>query len=333
MPKELDLNTHFPAEWDEQEAIIIGFPSHAALWSGNLLLEAQKEVAALCNTLCEAQKCYVLVANEAAESMAKSLLSDNVEIIAFNFGDIWFRDISPIFRNKLKGVRFKHNGWGEKYLYPFDDCAASRLQNLFDLDCDAFDFVLEGGALDHNGDGAILTTKQCILNKNRNAWGQDEAEKKLLSVFNARKVYWLEHGLAYDHTDGHIDNAARFVASDKVLFQHSNGSDDPNTNIYTSHQNELLVQGLNAISIPSPGLIRGPQSEVMPASHLNFVITNDKVVFPNYLKYRFADKSCVDATAESLKELFPDREIVTLASNALLTGGGSFHCISQHIPV
>ncbi len=323
----------FPAEWAAQQAVVVGFPSHQALWLGSLLSEAQQEVAALCNLLAETQTCYVLVANHETELIAKKMLSGETKIIRFNFGDIWFRDIAPIFKNPSKAMRFKHNGWGGKYIYQYDDSAAERLASLFNLECQAFDFVLEGGALEHNGEGAILTTRQCLLNQNRNAWNLNTAETQLKNAFNASHIYWLDKGLAYDHTDGHIDNIARFVNTKKVLCQHATGNDDPNANVYARQQREIIQQGLEVISIPSPGLIKDPDCDVMPASHLNFVISNERVIFPNYLKYSFAEQRCVAETKEILSELFGKREIVTLPANAILTGGGSFHCISQHIPL
>lgn len=321
-----------PAEWENQHAIIVGFPSHQVLWPGCLLAEAQSEVATLANVLAETQACYVLVANKEAAASAKRLLTHQARIVLFDFGDIWFRDIAPIFFNPNQCVRFKHNGWGGKYLYPHDDTAAERLSNHFNCDAKAFDFILEGGALEHNGAGAILTTRQCILNKNRNAWSQAQAEALLMSAFNAQAVYWLDDGLAYDHTDGHIDNAARFVDKELILCQHANGLDDPNAKLFQAYPEALTRQGLEYMTIPSPGLIKDADNDIVPASHLNFVIANELLVFPNYLKYSHADKKSVDETKARLSALFPDKQVLTLPSNALLTGGGSFHCISQHIP-
>ncbi|MBX2808856.1 MAG: agmatine deiminase family protein [Cellvibrionaceae bacterium] len=321
-----------PAEWAPQQAMIIGFPSHPDLWPGHLLVDAQCEVAALCNILAEAQTCYVLVANQAAQLAAKRLLSHQAIIMMFNFGDIWFRDIAPIFKNARQALRFRHNGWGKKYCYRYDNCAAERLAAYFNLDAQAFDFVLEGGALEHNGDGAILTSRQCLLNKNRNAWSQACAEKHLTHAFNSTRIYWLDQGLAFDHTDGHIDNIARFIKADTVVCQDANGQDNPNTALYQKHQYDLLAQGLEVVTLPSPGLIKDAAGNIMPASHLNFIISNECVIFPHYLKNHLADKKYVDATEEILRDLFPDRDVMCLASNALLTGGGSFHCISQQIP-
>lgn len=321
-----------PAEWADQEAIIVGFPSHPDLWPGSLLTQAQQEVAALCNHLAETQRCYVLVANKTSRHIAERLLTQQAHIIDFRFGDIWFRDIAPIFKNPDQALRFTHNGWGGKYLYKYDDCAAARLAKYFNVDTQVFDYVLEGGALEHNGNGAILTTRQCLLNANRNGWTQADAETQLKQTFNATDIFWLTEGLAFDHTDGHIDNSARFVNAHTVLCQQATGNDDPNAERYKRHVEEVKDQGLTPITIPSPGCIRDTQGNVMPASHLNFVIGNQRVIFPHYLTHTKASRRSIDATKERLGDLFPHREIMSSASHALLTGGGSFHCISQHIP-
>ncbi len=324
--------TYIPAEWAPQQAMIIGFPSHSTLWPDNLLLEAQQEVAALCNCLAETQHCYVLAANKTALATARRLITEHATIIAFNFGDIWFRDIAPIFKNPQQAIRFQHNGWGGKYLYPYDDCAAARLCEYFKISAQSFDIVLEGGALEHNGTGAILTTRQCLLNTNRNQWNIIEAESHLKKIFHAHTIYWLDAGLAFDHTDGHIDNTARFVGADTVICQQANGRDDLNRALYKKQAQDLLEQSLKVITVPSPGLIRDVNNHIMPASHLNFIISNKLIIFPHYLKDNSANKQCVGATKEILADIFNDREIISLPSNAILTGGGSFHCISQHIP-
>jgi len=323
---------YVPAEWAKQEAVMVGFPSHQSLWEGSLLQEARQEVANLCNALSEVQPCYVVVANAETQALAQKMLSSRATIIRLDFGDIWLRDIAPIFKSPKQALRFVHNGWGGKYLYPFDDSFAERVADALEVDTQFHDFILEGGALEHNGVGAILTTKQCLLHVNRNRWQQGEAQEHLLQAFNAERVYWLNEGLAFDHTDGHIDNAARFVNTDTVLCHRSQGVDDPNAKLYLEHSVELCDQGLKLETVVSPGLIKDASGEVMPASHLNFVLANDLLIFPNYLKYRFANKACVDEAKEKLAHLYPSREVLSFPSNAILTGGGSFHCISQHIP-
>src|SRR5690606_23037926 len=141
-------------------------------------------------------------------------LGTTAEVIPARFGDIWLRDTGPIFMTGDQCLRFATNGWGGKYLYEFDDEVGDTVAEISGATITRHHFVLEGGALDHNGEGAILSTRQCLLNKNRNNWQQDEAEKALTQAFNASRIYWLDDGLLYDHTDGHVDNLARFVNRD-----------------------------------------------------------------------------------------------------------------------
>lgn len=321
-----------PAEWCKQSAIIIGFPSHQNLWPGNLLASARHEVANLCNAIASSQTCYLMVANQKSRSAANKLVSRDVNIIVFDFGDIWFRDIAPIFIGASNAVRFRHNGWGKKYCYQHDDTVAERLSGQLKLNTKSFPFVLEGGALEHNGSGSILTTRQCLLNINRNAWTEAKAELELKNAFSAEKLYWLNMGLAFDHTDGHIDNIARFVGPESVLIQTANGATDPNAQLYQQIEDELKAQGLTCFKIPSPGRICDDDGEVMPTSHLNYVITNENIIFPHYLKNGRGNDKTIRQCSDLLKKLFPTRTVLSLPSNALLTGGGSFHCISQHIP-
>ena len=323
---------YIPAEWEKQSAIVVGFPSHPHLWPGSLLEEAQLEIAALCNRLSEDQTCYVMVANHESQHKAKKMISGKAVIQMFDFGDIWFRDIAPIFKTSQSAIGFKHNGWGHKYLYPFDDSVAKRMSGLYDLEVEFFDVVLEGGALEHNGEGAILTTKECLLHENRNAWDISMAEKFLRHAFHAKKIYWLERGLAFDHTDGHVDNVARFLSKETVLIQTAQGDRDPNKNLFKRLEFELRSQGLQTKSIPSPGLISGRDQAIMPASHLNYVISNNCLIMPNYLKDPFADKKAVAESLEVLRDHFCELDVVTMSANAILSGGGAFHCISQNIP-
>ena len=196
-------------------------------------------------------------------------------------------------------------------------------------------FILEGGALDHDGEGTVLTTGQCLLNPNRNAgWTQEQAEAALAQALGAKKVLWLGEGLQNDHTDGHVDNLARFVAPGVVTCPVAWGRNDPNAKAYDDAARRLAEatdaagRPLQVVRIPSPGWIdsvsgdKGPA----PASHMNFLIANQAVIVPTY-----ADQPGRLAV-EALQHLYPDRTVMGLPSVAILTGGGSFHCITQQEP-
>jgi agmatine deiminase len=179
----------------------------------------------------------------------------------------------------------------------------------------------------------VLTTRQCLLNPNRNlGWREGHAERALADAIGARKVIWLDQGLMNDHTDGHVDNLARFVAPGVVTCPMAFGEDDPNANIYDAVAERLASESdaegraIRVVRAPSPGRIMDDDQRVTPASHMNFLIANAAVIMPVY-------ESRASAFAlEALSMLFPDREVIALPSSALLTGGGSFHCISQQEP-
>jgi agmatine deiminase len=325
-----------PAEWSPHSAMWVGFPSDAALWEDDLA-DAQAEVAALARTLAGigGERVKLMACGEAAVVAALDLTSGvtGVEVVPGLFGDVWLRDTGPIFRSPSEAAAFRFNGWGGKYELPGDEAVADEIAKVAGARLDRHDFVLEGGALDHDGAGTILTTRQCLLNPNRNpGWDEARAEAALAQALGARRVVWLDDGLVGDHTDGHVDNLARFVAPGVVACPAAFGDDDPHGAVYaaaaTALSGAIDAEGraLRVVRIPAPGRVTDPEGEVVPASHMNFLIANGAVIVPVYGEA--AGKPAVRA----LTPLFPDRSIVALASRALLTGGGSFHCISQQEP-
>jgi agmatine deiminase len=325
-----------PAEWAPHRAMWVGFPSHEDLWEENLA-PAQAEVAALVRALAGpgAEHVKLLVAGETAGQAAERLLrgTPNLEIISGDFGDIWLRDTGPLFMSPDSVAAFRFNGWGEKYLLPGDDGVADQIAAHAGVSTARHDFVLEGGALDHDGQGTILTTRQCLLNPNRNRhWREGDAERALADALGARTTLWLDQGLMNDHTDGHVDNLARFVAPGVVVCPAAFGLDDPNEVVYAAAARALAgfedATGarLKVIRIPSPGRLLDENHRVIPASHMNFLIANGAVIVPTY-----GDPAGAWAV-QALETLFPGRTVVGLPATALLSGGGAFHCISQQEP-
>ncbi len=325
-----------PAEWSRHREMWVGFPSDGELWLDNLA-PAQAEVAALVRALAGpgGEKVQLMVAGESARAAARDLLGglSGVEIVSGVFGDIWLRDTAPIFATSDTAAAFRFNGWGGKYELPGDDQVADQIADWTGADLTRHDFVLEGGAIDHDGAGTVVTTRQCLLNPNRNlGWREGHAERALSDGLGARKVLWLDQGLMNDHTDGHVDNLARFVAPGVVACPLAFGADDPNAAIYDKAAETLAgltdAEGrtLKVARIPSPGRIKDDEHHVVPASHMNFLIANGAVIVPTY------EDAASKFAAQALEILFPDREVIALPSNALLTGGGSFHCISQQVP-
>jgi agmatine deiminase len=205
-----------PAEWRPHAATWTAFPSAADLWLDDLA-PAQAEVAAMVRAIAAGERVEVLVANDAAMAAARELLAGcNVGFHTYGFGDIWLRDTGPLFMQSPVGdaaAGFRFNGWGGKYDLPGDDGVAAFVAAAAGVPLARHGWVLEGGAIDCDGTGLAVTTEQCLLNPNRNPkMDQAEVESHLRRDLGIDRVLWLGEGLLNDHTDGHVDNLARFVA-------------------------------------------------------------------------------------------------------------------------
>jgi agmatine deiminase len=334
----MTLPAPVPAEWSPHRAMWVGWPSHAELWEANLE-PAQAEVEALVRALAgpgrEHVKLMVGKPEVLGDAHARFEGVDGIQVMDGRFGDIWLRDTGPIFgAGSARAAAFRFNGWGGKYELEHDDEVATQIGAASGTPLDRHDVVLEGGALDHDGAGTILTTRQCLLNPNRNAgWTEATAEAALAEALGARKVLWLGDGLLNDHTDGHVDNLARFVAPGVVAHPVAWGRGDPNADVYAQVARDLSAmtdadgQPLTLLPLPSPGFVGDEDERPIPASHMNFLIANGAVIVPTY-----GDEAAARLVCEGLKTVYPDREIIPLPSIAILSGGGSFHCISQQEP-
>ena len=212
-------------------------------------------------------------------------------------------------------------------LFRSDADTAAALALHEGLGAHVHDFVLEGGGIDVDGEGRLLTTRQCLLNPNRNPkLNADQIEGHLRAALGVEEIIWLGDGLANDHTDGHVDNIARFIGPGHVLCQHPADEDDPNTDVLREIERTLAAAGLMVSTIPSPGRVHFGDGVPVPASHMNFTITNGAVLVPVY-----EDRFSAVALAE-LKALFPAREVIGLSARGILAGGGSFHCMTREIP-
>jgi len=328
-----------PAEWQPHSACWLAFPSDRTLWLENLDA-AQAEFVELAKIIAESEQLEILVNNLQTEAIARKLLSGtSAHFHSIPYGDIWMRDIAPIFlQNNTKHLAtatFNWNGWGHKYLLEHDDGVAIAISEfLSPIPTYRFPWVLEGGAVEVDGLGTCLTTKQCLLNPNRNPdLDRTAIELGLCAALGVTKILWLEAGLLNDHTDGHIDTIARFIAPHKVMCMKAESIDDPNYEVL--NQISAQLQGftdatgkkIEVIQIPSAGLVLDPDGEIMPASYLNFYISNDHVIVPTYGTE--LDQKAVDAIAP----YFPNRDTIGLSAKIILSGGGAFHCITQQQPL
>lgn len=328
-----------PAEWAPQRAIWTAWPADADEWNGDLA-SPRRDIAAMIAALAAAgNRVRLLVNGVEAEQTARTIVGNNAELVPARYGDIWLRDTGPIFARegaKALALRFKTNSWGGKYDLPDDAIVGDEIARLAATTVRGFDFVLEGGAVEHDGQGTVLTTRQTLLNPNRNGWTKAQAEAALAQAFGARKVIWIDEGLKNDHTDGHIDNIARFVAPGRVVCQAAAGPDDPNRETLDAIAATLAAatdaagKRLDVVRIPGVGLYRDAEGNVSPASHMNFIIGNGVVVVPVYGTPSQA------AALAALAKVFPDRKVVGVPSQGVLgcglAGGGSFHCITQQEP-
>lgn len=325
----MSISVRMPPEWHPQDWLWIGFPHIAEEWSG-VIDAAQEQLARFASTVAESgQEVRLVVRDAANEARARRLASASVHFERRVYGDVWLRDTGPLIVSdgaRREAKLFGFNGWGGKYLMPGDEAIGADLAESAGLPAASADWILEGGALDGDGTGLVATTEQCLLNPNRNPHLlRGDLEARLLRDLGFDRVLWLGDGLVNDHTDGHVDNLARFVAPNRLAVPRATGPGDPNAAIYADAAARARDFGVEVVEVPSPGLV-SEGDFIQPASYMNFVITTHMVVVPV-----FGSPHDDDGVA-AIAELFPDRAVVGLMSDAVLAGGGGFHCASQQMP-
>jgi len=322
-----------PAEWAPHQAVWTAWPSHPELWEENIE-PARAEVAALIRAIDadgRGERVELLAATEdAVRSAEAAVAGTRTRVHHVPFGDIWLRDTGPIFLKGEGGIIAcdpGFNGWGGKYVLEHDEEVASAVARLARVPVRAVPWILEGGAIDVDGTGLAVTTEQCLLNPNRNpGFSRVEVEARLADDLGIMHVLWLGDGLMNDHTDGHVDNLARFVGEGRLALPQAAGADDPNAAVFADARARAKAFGLEVASLPSPGKVMA-DGKIIPASYMNFYIANTVVVVPTY--------GCPNdaAAVAAVQDLFPEHRAIGLPANHILTGGGSFHCITQQVPV
>jgi agmatine deiminase len=332
----------FPAEWSTHRATWLTLPLNDESWPGmmNTVYEAFFNFI---HILSLGEIVAINVQNEIMAGFVRDMAvnyridPDRIEIYLHPTNDCWARDHGPAFLKDRNGrkilINWKFNAWGNKYAYDLDDLIPAQIGKALDLPVVNVDMVMEGGAVEFNGAGTLLTTRQCLLNPNRNPHlSADEIETRLMNYYGVEQVLWLEEGIAGDDTDGHIDDIARFVNQDTVVTMIEKNKTDANYMPLLVNRKLLsefrLADGkqLNVVEIPMPPPVCF-QNERLPASYANFYITNRHVVVPVF--ETDADVLAIDILAKC----FPSREVIGIDSRVLIHGFGSFHCLCQQEPL
>ena len=323
-----------PPEWAPQTAVWAGWPHLRGEW-GASFDDARAEIATFIRALSAVTLVRVACGSREAYTSAwltfePEIKSGTVALHTVPAGDIWLRDTGPIIAREDAqpvALRFGFNGWGGKYVMPGDTMTASGIASVERIHAQHHDFILEGGAIDLDGAGRLLTTRQCLLNPNRNPdWTQAAAETALKSAFGVSEVIWLGDGLENDHTDGHVDNIARFIGPGRVVCQSPSGANDPNAETLAVIERDLRAAGLDVVRVPSPGLITDADGAPVPASHMNFLVSNGQIFLPVY-EAEYAPKAVA-----ALEAALPNHKVIALPARHILSGGGAFHCMTQQIP-
>lgn len=268
------------------------------------------------------------------EDFQNDLIPKSVEMIVADYADVWTRDYMPIFikdeNDKVKAVKFIYNAYGEKFegLIKDNEVWGNLVGPIETIHTE---LILEGGAIESNGEGIILTTEECLLKRNPNL-SKEEIEKLLFKYVGAKKVLWLKAGLINDHTDGHIDEIARFVSPTKILCAYEDNEQDENYEILKKNYEDLCSftdsdgKSFEVIKLPQPHMIYA-NGEKAPVSYCNFFIGN-KVVLVTV----FGDPND-DKAVEIIQACFPDRKVVPINCKELIYGGGAIHCITAQEPL
>lgn len=340
IPAEKDF--HFPAEWEEHEATWLSWPHNLDTWPGKIdsIYEPYCEFIKL---IAEGEKVKINVLDMAMAKEAFTRIQEagaDMSQVYFYLNptnDAWCRDHGPAFLvnkdlSKKIIVDWGYNAWGEKYPpFDLDDEIPARIGHQLGLPIAKPGIVMEGGSVDFNGKGTLLTTTSCLLNKNRNPYLlKEQIEEYLKNYYGVTQILWLKDGIVGDDTDGHIDDITRFVNENTVVTVMEKDESDENyeplmvncelLKAFTINEKPLIIIDL---PMPSPVYYQGQR---LPASYANFYIANKYVIVPV-----FNDPND-DKVLEILQDCFPDRKVIGVNSVDLIWGLGSFHCLSQQEP-
>jgi agmatine deiminase len=343
-PTPKELGYYFPAEFAPHEATWLSWPHKEASWPGKIhtiypfYSQFVKELAL-------GEKVFINVNDETMKAFATKWLNEaGVDMSQVSFcihptNDAWCRDHGPAFlinpdaEKKKVIVDWGYNAWGDKYPpYDLDDVIPTCISKRYDIPVYHPGIVMEGGSVEFNGKGTLLTSTACLLNPNRNPHlNQQQIESYLINYYGVDQVLWVADGIVGDDTDGHIDDTVRFVNEDTVLTVVEEDKNDENYELLQSNLQQLksmrLLNGkqLNIIELPMPDAVVYDEQR-LPASYANFYIANQSVIVPTY-RCNNDDKAL-----QIIQDCFPTRRVIGIDSTEIIWGLGSFHCLSQQEP-
>ena len=331
-----------PAEWEKQRTVLLSFPHEDTDWH-NEENEADLEAALspfirIAQAIAYGEAVYIICKDK--EKISSMFCSTrNMTFIEIPSNDTWIRDygyISIKENDESKLLDFTFDGWGGKFKADLDNTVNSTLHKkgyMGTTPLETIDLVLEGGSIESDGGGTVLTTSACLCNKNRNGGlSKKEAEEALHHYLGADKILWLDHGyLAGDDTDSHIDTLARFVNKETIAYVKCNDTEDEHYEALQKMEEQLkdfTTKEGNAytlVALPMCEAKYNNENHRLPATYANFLITNDALIYPTY--HDRNDKP----VGEIFKELFPDKEIIPVNCLKLIEQGGSLHCSTMQI--
>jgi agmatine deiminase len=335
------LGYRLPAEWEPHAATWLSWPRREGISFPDSFDRVLPALRAMVEALIESEQVCINVGNGAHEAEARALLRglsmERVTFYRVPTNEPWCRDHGPIFLTRgadpgLAIVDWDYNAWGGKYPpCDLDEVVPTGIAQILDLPVFYPRMILEGGSIEVNGAGSLLTTESCLLNQNRNPnLGRAEIEQRLREYLGVREILWLGEGIEGDDTDGHIDDLARFVSENTVVTAVEENREDKNyeplqENLARLRQMKVEQGEIEIVTLPMPKkIVREKQR--LPASYANFYIANSCLLLPT-----FADPN--DETALSiLQKLFPDRRVIGIDCRELIWGLGTFHCLTQQQP-
>jgi agmatine deiminase len=338
------LGYRFPAEFAKHRATWLSWPHKEASWPGKIHTIFPR-YAEFVKYLALSEKVCINVADEQMRSFAIGHLQEagvdlsQVSFFMYPTNDAWCRDHGPAFlinpaaEQKKIIVDWNYNAWGGKYPpYDLDDVIPTLIGKALDLPVYYPGIIMEGGSVDFNGAGTLMTSKQCLLNENRNPHlNQQQIEQYLADYYGVDQVLWVDEGIIGDDTDGHIDDTVRFVNEDTVITVVEEDKNDENYEILQQNLRQLkemrLLNGkqLNIVELPMPDPVIW-EDQRLPASYGNFYICNKYVIVPTFRQPK-DERVC-----RIVQECFPSHEVVGIDSTDIIWGLGSFHCLSQQEP-